>query len=129
MSDDQLAKDLEKVKVLCAMNETHQRFGPVEMEYKAGILADRDLLFICPDCENRVRIVFKSRDPEQTPKEAKDMPELIKEPEIVNCSCGETFDWENWDRKTWPMPKGIHEAVRHLDMGHTLKSPKKEAKG
>ena len=46
------------------------------------------------------------------------------EPEIVKCSCGETFDWENWDRKTIPVPKGVMEAIRHFDMGHTLGGPK-----
>lgn len=51
-----------------------------------------------------------------------------KEPEIVKCSCGETFDWEHWDRKTFPVPKGVMEAVRHLDMGHTIGNPK-EAEG
>ena len=51
-------------------------------------------------------------------------PEPPHEPEIVNCSCGETFDWENWDRGTFPVPKGVMEAVRHLDMGHTIGTPK-----
>lgn len=58
-----------------------------------------------------------------TPKEA----EEEKEPEIVKCSCGETFDWENWDRETLPVPKGVMESIRHFDMGHTLGTPK-EAK-
>jgi len=57
-----------------------------------------------------------------TPKEVAPEPE----PEIVKCSCGATFDWENWDRKTLPVPKGVTEAIRHFDMGHTLGSPKEE---
>lgn len=45
--------------------------------------------------------------------------------EPVYCSCGEIFDWENWDRKTFPIPKGLHESIRHLDQGHTLMSEMK----
>lgn len=42
------------------------------------------------------------------------------EPEIVFCSCGKTFDWENWDGETLPCPKGAMESIRHLHQGHTL---------
>ncbi len=85
------------------------------------------------DVEYKYQRVLHLEDQEEnrwiditTFKEAEE--EKAKEPEIVQCSCGETFDWEHWDRKILPMPDGIHEAIRHLDMGHTLMRPK-EAEG
>lgn len=50
----------------------------------------------------------------------------FKEPEIIYCSCGETFDWEHWDQKTFPIPKGLQESIRHLDQGHKLMSEERK---
>ncbi len=47
--------------------------------------------------------------------------------EPVHCSCGKVFDWENWDRKTIPIPKGVHESMRHLVKGHTLLRDKSQS--
>lgn len=40
----------------------------------------------------------------------------------VQCSCGEIFDWEDWDGESIPVPKGIQDSIEHIRLHPDSKS-------